>query len=329
MSFEESARLVGAAADRELVGVRAELRSALDAATQADMELSEARAVLTELQAEIGRQQDIISQLRRDLADCHKPPAGFGVNVHTNYRQSQYANDAECLGAVQRLGATRIRTFLATATWWDQAAVLGAYRDAGIKVHLTVGNFARSKDADKPKLLEALLAVVDCVDSVAGFNEPDAGGLTRSQWLPRAAAWHNWLWGAVKGHPDLKHLLVLPGALQGKDDSPDDTAAYAAALDGFDRWNAHWYPGNVPSVENAYEARKATWPGPTWITEFGGNVSNVSQATASRNLTEVLRLHTGDGEAAFIYELLGADEFGMFDAAWQPTPSGRAVIEAA
>jgi hypothetical protein len=274
-----------------------------------------------------------ISILETKLAECESPTPPttnneVGVCLHTNWRTSPYANDDKVSQAVQQLGVTRVRTYLAKNDWWGQAELFRKYRDAGIKVHVTIGAFNDSGDTDKPLFIKSLLAVADCVDSVAGFNEPDAGGLSRSAWLPRAASWHNWLWDAVKSHPDLKHLLVLPGALQGKDDNPDDTKAYADALHGWDRWNAHWYPGNTPNLPAAYLARKAAWPGPTWITEFGGDVSRISQSTAIGNILGVISLHNGEGEAAFIYELLGAGHFGMFDENnFSPTESGKAVTK--
>jgi hypothetical protein len=258
----------------------------------------------------------------------------FGVQIHSLFRDSVYGSDEAVLSCVQDSGAVYARDLLGLGSF-DQAALFRRYRDAGIMLHLTIGAYGSTTTADRVEYGDRLSAVGDCVDSVAGWNEPGGNGVPRTEWLPATIEHQRWLHLMVKSDPALAHITVLPGAL--RDQNPSlgaDLAALYSGIAGFyDVANLHLYPGPTRDPRTYLNDRLTMVPGSrAWITEGGASTYRITEARQAYICTELVKAQAERGDRTYIYELLddpGPAEsesmFGVYRSDYTRKPAAAAL----
>jgi hypothetical protein len=255
----------------------------------------------------------------------------FGVCIHSNFRTSIYGNDAKVLDAVVRSKARYVRDLLMAGTGFDQDALWAKYLAAGITgFHGTVGIYGKPNDkaANTARMMKSASKLVE----VAGFNEPDSGGVSIGTWLAPTVEWQKYLFTTVKSTPALSHIRVGLGSLRGANHNlaveqaklMDSCAGY------FDFANLHIYPGASNTLASIDKHLAYAKGHPVVVSEFGGSTANMSLAQQAKVLSDGVPYLAGKGAKAYVYELMddadptGQDmqsNFGVYESTWADKPS--------
>jgi hypothetical protein len=281
-------------------------------------------------------------------------PAIFGVNIHSTFQRSVYRDTNALFDCVRATGATWVRDNLAgSGQWAKQLALWQRFRDAGIGVDAIVGAPTPSPDpALRATYAAELTEAADCLIRVEGWNEPDNDF---PDWVASTAENQEWLWGLVKGQPEMAHVAVVGPSLRSRSATfaADIKAVYAACAGYYDLVNLHCYPGGGRAPEKYLDDTLAKLPtGPAIITEGGYNTGlGITRAGTPVDLTAQARLTldyvrhvNARGMDVAIYELLDDPDpdnttweahFGFWEtpsldpSTWAPKPLLRVMAEAA
>lgn len=281
-------------------------------------------------------------------------PAVFGVNIHSTYQKTVYRDHNALFDCVRATGATWVRDNLAgPGQWAKQLALWQRFRDAGIGVDAILGSPTPDPDAElRATYARELSEAADCLIRVEGWNEPDNDF---PDWVAKTAANQEWLWGVVKGQPELAHVTVVGPSLRSRSGTfaADIGDVYAACAGHYDLVNLHCYPGGGRSAEKYLDDTLAKLPpGPAILTEGGYNTGlGVARAgtpvdpTAQARLTlDYVRRVNARGMDIAIYELLDDPDpdnttweahWGFWEtpsldpATWVPKPMLQVMADAA
>jgi Glycosyl hydrolase catalytic core len=270
------------------------------------------------------------SQARASAMAAATMTTDFGVCIHSNFRTSIYGNDAKVLDAVVRSKARYVRDLLMAGTGFDQDALWGKYIAAGVKgFHGTVGIYGKANDkaANTARMLKSASKLVE----VAGFNEPDSGGVSIGTWLAPTVEWQKYLFTTVKKTPALSHIRVGLGSLRGANSNlaVEQAKLMESCAGYFDFANLHIYPGASNTLASIDKHLAYAKGHPVVVSEYGGTTANMSLAQQAKVLSDGLPYLAGKGAKAYVYELMddadptGQDmqsNFGVYESSWADKP---------
>jgi hypothetical protein len=249
----------------------------------------------------------------RDAA-ASTEPAVFGVNIHSTFQKTVYRDHFAVFDCVLATGATWVRDNLAGARQWPrQLALWQRFRDADIGVDAIVGSPTPQPDAASRTIYaEQLTEAADCLVRVEGWNEPDNDF---PDWVAGTAENQKWLWGVVRGRPELAHVTVVGPSLRSRSGTfaTDIEDVYAACAGHYDLVNLHCYPGGGrPAGKYLEDTLAKLPPGPAIITEGGYNTgvgvagagTPVEPTDHARLTLDYVREVNARGMDIAIYELL-------------------------
>jgi hypothetical protein len=164
-----------------------------------------------------------------------------GVNIHSTYNDTAYANREQVVRSLRDLGVRNVRDGLVPDRP-DQREYLLELARNGIRTTFIMGapnaDVVSGLDRGTRAFLDRTAAAFE------GPNEYDVSG--DPQWASNLRGYQQRLYRAVKDDPDLTARPVLAPSLV-KPDSP----AQLGALDGMaDMANVHPYPGGRPPEES-------------------------------------------------------------------------------
>lgn len=243
-------------------------------------------------------------------------PTPFGVNIHSTFRHSVYGDDNAVFQRVVECGAAFVRDRLSPDRKHPQRALWARLAEVGVKVHVEVGAVGQqSSPADRAALTQALIDNVACLDSVAGWNEPEGN----PKWAAACGEWQTWLYQTVKATPELAHLPVVSPALRDRNKNLRTSwqAMFAAMPGAWDLTNLHLYPFGEPLDAAYLQTRLDQLPPealakPIIVTELGWNTGIGVPGGAAVVATDIQVQHTKDallflksrGITGYVYELL-------------------------
>lgn len=234
----------------------------------------------------------------------------IGVNTHTTYNDTNYANIGAVAGALHGIGIRHIREGLALGRP-DQYQALARLAALGIRPTLIMGHPGSGSVAD---FAATLAAFVPSVEAVEGPNEWDQSG--HAGWVAELRGYLSELSYVLRSNPRLRSVQIL-------DPSLTSAAAFSALgnINGLvDGVSLHPYPlGEMP--EGAYGsmlqlASKNVVGKPVEVTETGyhnwmgdqgqpGVMPGVSERAAGIYFPRLFLANFADGiPRTFSYELL-------------------------
>ena len=262
-----------------------------------------------------------------------------GVNIHSTYVDTAYANQAGVIASLRDLGVHNVRDGL-VAGRPDEREYLLALAQYGIRTTFIMG----APNADVVSSLDhgtrAFLARTGA--AFEGPNEYDASG--DPQWAANLRAYQQRLYRAIKGDPALASRPVFAASLVNPG-SPQQLGS----LDGLaDMANAHPYPAGLPPEQSLDmllpELARQAAGRPIVATEDGyhnalatqGDHPPTSERAAAIYLPRLLLENFRRGiKRTFIYELLDEkpdpggtyrdEHFGLLHSDFSPKPAYWAV----
>lgn len=162
-----------------------------------------------------------------------------GVNIHTSYTNTAYADGERVRQALAALGIRHVRDGL-VANAPQQYATLRELAGDGIGVDLVMGD-PRNRYGTLDQLLGVLgTNLAGAVESVEGPNEYDLSG--DPSWVANLTSYQQQLYTDIKANPALTALPVL---------GPSPTIGRQTMVGDLSQWmdygNFHYYPaGQVP-----------------------------------------------------------------------------------
>ncbi len=260
-------------------------------------------------------------------------PSIYGVSIHSNFRNSIYANDDLVLDAVVSSKAAFIRDLLFIGgPWFDQDTLWRRYAAAGIGIHANVGAYGNAAANAKTETEAKLVKSEGLLTAVAGFNEPD-GKTSITNWLTPTAEWQKWLYTTTKTiNPD---IAVCLGALRGanKNLASEQARLMDACAGHFDYTNLHIYPGarSDDGLRAFIDKHLAVVQGhPVVVSEYGGTTAWMSDDDQARIVADGVIYLNGKGIKPYVYELMddpdatGTDaesNFGIYKSDWTAKPA--------
>jgi hypothetical protein len=203
-----------------------------------------------------------------------------GVNVHTYYTDTSYADTARVVSLLQGLGVRHVRDGL-VADRPDEVAALQQLGSAGVRSTLIVGGTSSTgPQSVDPGQLSELSTLAPTVDAVEPTNEYDCSG--DPAWAAHQHDYATALVQALQARPELQQLGVFAAAFC----QPESVAQYGTVTGTASVTNAHDYSGGQPP-ELALESRLPAFGQvqqpdlPMVVTETG--YQNALDATPTQN----------------------------------------------
>ena len=264
---------------------------------------------------------------------------GLGVNTHTIYTDSQYANVGQTVSAMSYLGLRLIRDVAPN----PKNAGQGSYAtlvQAGLRMDLFTGGDAPGGTQPPATVVSAMAALAQTypgsVHSVEGPNEVNNGpvsyaGLTG---LSGAQAFQAALYSQVRATPSLASIPVY------------NFTDYPDAAGKADYANFHSYPVGLQSctgggLTSNMKSQMAVMPGKAAVnTELGASTrpqpGSFDQTSHARFLVACALDNAAAGvKETYFYQLFDAyndpsgsnsqDHFGLFDSSYKPKVAATAI----
>lgn len=241
-----------------------------------------------------------------------------GVDTHSSYGTTPYANVAQTERLLGQLGVRHIRDSLAYGAYGPQPGQLAFYNAVhaqGIGVELILSPNGSTADLSG-RLGTVASSLSTAVDAIEAPNELNGSGQT--DWAAQDIAYQQALYAGVKASPVLKSTKVLGPSLVNSQALLNGDQGYLALGDlssVLDLGNIHVYPGGRTPTWNMDTSlaaeRSVSGTKTVWVSEAGyhdavdaaGNCS-VSDAAAATYLPRLLlEWHQRGAGRVDLYEL--------------------------
>jgi hypothetical protein len=238
----------------------------------------------------------------------------FGVNIHSPFVHSPYADHGAVYDAVLATGASWVRDNLAPGVqpFEKQLRLWRRLHGSGVAITAIVGGPDYGPDR-RGEFTANLDAAADVLTRVEGWNEPEGS----ADWFPRTVDHQQWLWNTIRTDPALTGLDVLGPSLKWPPPATfqERIRGLYGQLDGrYDFLSFHCYPIGGETIDQTLDTRLELLPprSPVIITEggfdtgIGGGLPgrHVDEATQARMLVDYVRQAAKHGCDLAIYQLL-------------------------
>jgi hypothetical protein len=241
-----------------------------------------------------------------------------GVDTHSSYGTTPYANVAQTERLLGQLGVHHIRDSLAYGASGPQLAQLAFYNAVhaqGIGVDLILSPNGSTTDLTA-RLGTVAASLATAVDVLEAPNELNGSG--RTDWAAQDIAYQQALYAGVTGNPALRATRVLGPSLNNSLALQNGDQGYLALGDLsslFDLGNIHVYPGGRTPTWNMDATlaaeRSVSGTKTVWVSESGyhdavnasGNFSVTDGAAATYLPRLLLEWHQRGAGRVNLYEL--------------------------